>query len=80
VKEKIFQVVANVLNVPINSINLSSSPDSLPEWNSLKHMNLVLALEQEFGMVFSQRDIIEMLNVELIVQIIKENLDRSKSS
>ena len=26
-----------------------SSSDTLPQWDSLRHMNLVLALEDEFG-------------------------------
>jgi acyl carrier protein len=42
------QVMATMLNVDVSTINEDSSMDTLPSWDSLRHMNLVLALEEEF--------------------------------
>jgi len=37
----------------------------------LKHMNLIVALEEEFGVTFSEDEIVEMLNYKLIKETLK---------
>ena len=75
-KDRIFAVVAKVMEVPAEDVDDASSPDTIATWDSLRHMNLVMALEQEFGVQFSPEQIIEMLNVGLIVLTIREQLGR----
>ena len=55
-------------------ITLNSSPDTVDGWDSLQHLNLILALEEEFGISFSESQMIEMLSVGLIVEIVAESL------
>jgi acyl carrier protein len=71
-KEKIIKIISQVMGVPIEMISGDSSPDTIEEWDSLKHMNLVLALEEEFGIQFTDEQIVEMLSVELIVEVMNE--------
>jgi len=70
--ERLFKVISQVLNVPLGEINVESSPDTIESWDSLKHMNLVLAIEQEFNIQFKEEQIIDMLNVALIIEFLKE--------
>ena len=72
--EKVKQVFAQVMEVPVESVNNDSSPDTIGSWDSLSHMNLVLALEQCFNVTFSEEQITEMLNVEIIIATVKELL------
>ena len=69
---KVLKVVSQIMNVPVGQLNENSSPDTIERWDSLQHMNLVLALEQEFGVSFSDQEIIEMMNVALICETLKE--------
>lgn len=71
-RERILSVVSKVLGIPVASIDDDSSPESIESWDSLKQMNLVLALEQEFGIRFTDEKIVEMLSVKLIVQAVSE--------
>jgi acyl carrier protein len=73
-QETVFMVVSQVFNLPIDEINEESSPDTIEIWDSLMHMNLILALEEEFGIQFREEQIIEMLNVSLIIEAIKEGM------
>lgn len=73
-EEEVKSVVAQVMEVPVDLVNADSSPDTIATWDSLKHMNLVLALEQTFGVTFSEEQIAEMLNVGIIVLTLKELL------
>lgn len=70
--EKVKEIVAQVMEVPVDSVCEDSSPDTIEEWDSLKHMNLVLALEQSFGVTFSEEQIAEIVSVELIIATLKE--------
>ena len=75
-KEDVFRVVSQVFNIPLDQVNEDSSPDTIQGWDSLKHMNLVLTLEEEFGIQFAEEQIVEMLNVALLVEAIKEARDK----
>jgi acyl carrier protein len=72
-ENKIREIMAQVFNVPEVSIDSLSSPDTIESWDSLRHMNLVTALEEEFNVRFTYEQISEMLNFSLIIEVLKEN-------
>jgi acyl carrier protein len=67
VTERVYRVISQVMGVALSEVDGNSSPDSVETWDSLRHMNLVMALEEEFGIQFSEQQIVEMLNAELII-------------
>tara|TARA_Y100000294_G_C8296402_1_gene232914 strand:+ start:190 stop:423 length:234 start_codon:yes stop_codon:yes gene_type:complete len=69
---KLKKVISNVLGVPINEINDSSNSDSLDNWDSLSHINLVLAIEAEFNVALTPEDYMDMLSVKSITMILEE--------
>lgn len=73
-KQRVFRVVGDVMEVPPETVNEHSSPDTIEAWDSLKQLNLILTLEEEFGVSFVDGQIAEMLNVELILAILDEIL------
>lgn len=75
VKEKIFKVISQVMGVPVEDVNEDSSPDSIPDWDSLRHMNMILALEEEFGLEFTDEQLVEMLSVGIIILEVQAMLD-----
>lgn len=70
-ENRINKVMSAVFEVPVKEINDKSSPDTIESWDSLKHMNLVVALEEEFGIVFEDNELVELLNYSLICNIIE---------
>lgn len=72
IEEKIRVLMAVVFEVPGEEIHAESSSETIESWDSLKHMNLVVALEEEFGIIFDDDEIIQMLNFALIALIVKE--------
>jgi acyl carrier protein len=69
---RVKHVVADVLGVDAETLNDDSSPDTLPSWDSLAHLNLVMALEKEFDVTLSPDDILEMMSMKLITLILRE--------
>ena len=74
IEERIKNVMAAVFEVPAEQINDDSSPDSIESWDSLRHMNMVVALEEEFGVEFTDDEIVEMMNYLLIKKILKVDI------
>ena len=73
-KNKIKNIMASVFEVSVDDINDDSSPDNIENWDSLRHMNLITVLEEEFEIRFNEEQITEMMNFSLIELIIKEEL------
>lgn len=72
--EKLKKVMATIFGVDVLMITEEASPESIETWDSLKQMNLILALEDEFDVVFSDEELVEMLNYKLIRTILQEHL------
>jgi len=72
--EKTRAIVADIFEVPLETVTPQSSPDTIATWDSMHHLNLVLALEQEFGVQFSPEEIEQLLSVELIVALVAEKM------
>jgi len=70
--QRVMQIVSDVLGEPLDRISGSSSPDSIEKWDSLNHMTLVLALEEEFGVQFTDDQIMKLLSVDAIVAALTE--------
>ena len=50
----------------IDKINLDYSMDDIPEWDSFKHIELIIGLEQEFGIKLEYTDTTEMTSIPII--------------
>jgi acyl carrier protein len=71
---QIKSLVSNLFDVDVESLSLESSPDDIEKWDSLGHMNLVAAVEEEFEIELSDEDIDDMANIALLINIIEEKL------
>lgn len=64
--EKLRQTLSAVLGVPADQIRDDTSPDNVSAWDSVLHLNLVLALEETFGTSFTPEETLEMASVQVI--------------
>jgi acyl carrier protein len=47
-ENRIKKAMSDLFNFDVNSINNESSPDNLENWDSLKHMNLIVGSKRGF--------------------------------
>ncbi|MBC2580263.1 acyl carrier protein [Clostridium sp. DJ247] len=60
-KDKILKILEQVLNENITHLKDDDIiPDKLENWDSLKHLSLITALEDEFNIILSPEEIIHM--------------------
>lgn len=60
----IIKIAANIFHENEESITLSDSMDTLPAWDSLGHLNFILALESEFHFKINLQ---EMINIKSLI-------------
>ena len=68
---EIFRDFFDDVNIVIND---ETTSDDIEDWDSLEHINLIVAIEQEFGMKFSMGEVTGMKNVGAMVDIIQERI------
>jgi acyl carrier protein len=68
------QVMGAVLNVPPATIEQSSSMDTIKAWDSLRHMHLVLALEEEFKVSIPDEEAANITSYALIKLVLQDLL------
>lgn len=71
-KDRIKQVMSVVFEIPLQEINDDVSTDNLDNWDSLRHLNLILALEEEFGVSIPDEEVGNLVNFKLIELTINE--------
>ena len=64
------EVMSSVFGVERETIDESSSPQSVEGWDSMGHVNLITALEQAFNVSIDIDDVMEMGDVRKIRQIL----------
>lgn len=74
IDDKIKKVISIVFEIDIDKINDNSSPENIENWDSLRHMMLIGALEEEFDIQFSDDEMTELLNFKLIKFIISDKI------
>lgn len=52
----------------------TTTSDDIEDWDSLEHINLIAAVEQEFGMKFNMGQVVTMKNVGEMADIIMSQL------
>jgi acyl carrier protein len=72
--QDVSRILADVLHLDPSTVSVASSRDTIPSWDSIGHVNLVLALEQHFDLQFLPEEMMEMLSVELIGLLVAEKL------
>ena len=73
IENKLKKIISVIFLVNENKINYESSNENIKEWDSLKHLSLVLAIEEEFNIRFTNDETLQLTSFKNIVEIIKNN-------
>ncbi len=66
-------VVSAILQIPESRVADDLSPDQVDTWDSLNHLNLIGALEEEFGVQFSAERLDDTQSVSRLKALLAEH-------
>lgn len=73
-EERVLIIAARTFGVSRASVTAQSTPETIPSWDSLQQVHLVLALEEEFGIQFDVDEIAAMQALSMIVATVRERV------
>ena len=59
-------IAANVFQVPADSVTDDLAFNEFKPWDSVNHINLMLAIEEAFGISIADDDIVELTSIAAI--------------
>jgi acyl carrier protein len=70
VLEEVRQTVAEVFALDADAVTAETSAETLPAWDSMGHLNLILATEQRFGVMFDPEEVPKLISVQALADAI----------
>lgn len=71
VLDRVRRVASELFDVPLSGITSESTPATLENWDSVQQLNLVLALEEEFGVRFEPEDMEKMQSIGQVADAVR---------
>ena len=69
---KVEEIFRDILDNEDIVLNDETTEDEIDEWDSLTHIQLVVAIEKAFGMKFTSKEILSWNNVGEMIETIKK--------
>lgn len=72
-------MASDIFGVPGDKVTPSSTPETIETWDSIQHLNLVLALEEKFGVQLSPEEIEQMKSIGDVIKVVEGKLQATPS-
>lgn len=73
-EKRILNIIANVLDVDINEIELDTAIGDLPEWDSIHHLQIIAELEKEFGIKYAPEELAELEDISDLISLTEDTI------
>ena len=70
--DEIREVMSEILHVSPDDIAPDTSRSDIETWDSVEHLNLMLAMEERFGISLEVEDLSKMTSVPAIQEVLAE--------
>lgn len=74
IKDKVFEIIANVLSVNASEITLDSTVGDFPSWDSLGQLNILQSVQDEFEIEFEPEEMMDFEDVNDIIKAVESKL------
>ena len=74
IDERIVNVISKIVNMPVTEVLENFESGKYIFWDSITHLNLIFALEEELAVSFEEEDIVKMNDYNEIKAVISSKL------
>ena len=71
-RNRTIKIFSKIMEVEESSVTDNSSPDNVAGWDSLTHIELISALEEEFSIQISPEDSIDLENFQMLISFLEQ--------
>lgn len=69
----LFEIVAGVLDVPVDQLSLDTGPKTLPKWDSLAHVTIAAAVEQTYAIQLTMSEILSIHSIANMRDVVRKH-------
>ena len=62
-KKEIIKLISKAINIKENKLNINSGIGSVPEWDSLGHLNIFFAIQKKFKKKIDLNEASKIINI-----------------
>ena len=74
IKEKVFTIFSDVMDIPKDKLKLESNPDNISNWDSMSHVKIIMQIEHQFNISLLPEEATEMLSIKEVIDIISAKI------
>jgi len=74
---QVHQMASDIFGVPAESVTRESTPLTIRRWDSMQHLNLILAIEERFNLQLEPEEIDQMKSIGHITTLLTRRLEQS---
>ena len=71
IEVKITEIFSRVVDVPLDSVSITMTPSNVENWDSMKHIMLLLAVESDFELKFSDTEMVSIGTLAELIDLVK---------
>lgn len=75
IKDKLQEIFRDILDLEDLVLEMETSANDVEEWDSLAHINLVVAIEKEYNIKFALGELQELKNIGDMVKLINKKVN-----
>ena len=73
---KLYDIIAGILNVDANTLSEQSNATNTENWDSLRHIEVILAVETAYNIRFAINEVVNMQNLgDMRAVLTSKNVD-----
>lgn len=80
VRDQVLTIAADIFAVSPEFLTEQSSPKNVESWDSIRHLNFVLALEEHFALQFTPEEMEQMQTIGQIASLVESKLNTATRS
>jgi acyl carrier protein len=70
--DQVRSIASDIFGIPAEKVTAESSPETIENWDSMQHLNLVLAIEEKFAVQLEPEDIEQMKNIGAVAALVEK--------
>ena len=70
----VLEIMTQLFALPPGTLTAQSSMESVEQWDSLQHINVIVDIEQHFNITLSPDEVMQLHSVQAIVDMVASKL------
>lgn len=71
-KEEIKALIVEILEISAEQIDFDTEIDEIPEWDSMRNVMILSALEEKYDIMFPEDDIFDLVSISAICEEVEK--------